>query len=184
MPWAAPNQSLSTGLPRRHVGCLVLCLPACFGDFCTPHWAHFTGGLLTPHPCGLKLCLHSLFWGFSFHPAAILQAGCFPQPPGFSHGWHAWSCAHAAGFITAVHLFPCCRSTTHPVQQNLDACTYFLLFCEPGCNQVIWSNPSSKHMDATRLHGCNQTTWLHPSGFVLNSWMHPDNVVASTPFFI
>src|SRR4051812_7147946 len=80
-PCAAPNQSPSTGLSRRHVGCLVLHFHSLFWALCTPHWAHFTGWAAHPPPFGcLKLCLCSLFWGFSFHPdAAILRAGCFPQ---------------------------------------------------------------------------------------------------------
>jgi hypothetical protein len=86
---------------------------ACFGDFALRAGPILQGELGHPHPFGCLQLLHSFFWGFSFHPvAAILQAGCFPQPPGFSHGWHAWSCAHAAGFITAVHLFPCNQSDT------------------------------------------------------------------------
>jgi hypothetical protein len=136
-----------------------------------PTLAPFHRGAAHPPPFWVPEAVRSLFWGFSFHPAAaILQAGCFPQPPGFSNGWHAWSCVHAAGFITAVHLFPCYQADTHPAKSS---CMHLLpravvtsimhtslvattlpLFCEPGCNQVIWSHPSSEHIDATRLCGC------------------------------
>jgi hypothetical protein len=63
---------------------------------------------------------------------------------------------------------------------TLDATTYV------GCIHVFkkvrwWMRPSGLVTSKQWTHGYNQTAWLYPFGFFFNTWMHPDNVVASTP---
>jgi hypothetical protein len=95
-PGAVPNQSLSTGLPRRHVGCLMHACTACFGDFPPPTGPILQGGCLIPHPFGcLQLCLHSLFWGFSFlrffrSPCCSYSAGWVLPPATRLFAWIAY----------------------------------------------------------------------------------------------
>jgi hypothetical protein len=97
-PWAAPIQPLSTGVSRGHVRCLVLHLCSPFWGFCTPHWAHFTGGgCPIPYPFGsLQLCLHSLFW---FFISPCHRLGASPVTPTFLH-------AAAAHRLLLIIQFP------------------------------------------------------------------------------
>jgi hypothetical protein len=100
-----PHRALFAGpglLPTSP--CLLAC-PGCMWDAwccactaCFGHLALHAGPILQGAGSSPTLLaaavLMQLVLGFSFHPAAaILQAGGFPQPPGFSHGWHAWSCS-------------------------------------------------------------------------------------------
>jgi hypothetical protein len=133
--WAVPIQ------PRGNVGCLVQpvlgILHPALGPFCRGPAPSTT--LLGTCSC---VCIAWVFFFLLFQPTtAILQAGCFSHPPGFSHGWLVSSCADAACFITAVHLVACCHSPQVTPQ-------------------LLPSTPFSAHL--MNSGGCNQHPWLHP----------------------